>query len=180
MFSCVFMCVLRYVSLSGVISQRVFAYMCLMSSWRSNPQPPKQNKNIYTYIYIYIWRCLFCSGELLLYKPCTTARFWKTHVNHKNCLFQKYKNGFFQKYKSCFFWTYKNFDQLKWPHYTIKTKSWFDPKNQDSGQNRFCTKNVVCSDGPSAHFGCSGFSDRPKKNHVFTFLVVLFDRAMSI
>ena len=97
----------------------------------------------------------------------------------------KYKNCFVQKYENFFFWTYKNFDQLKRPHYTIKTKSWFDPKNPDltwkyQVETTFFTKNLICSYGPSAHFGCSGFPYRPKKSHTFVFLVVLFDRVMSI
>ena len=92
---------------------------------------------------------------------------------------------FFQKYKNCFFWTYKNFDQLKWLHYTIKTKSWFDSQNRDltgkyQVETTFFTKNLICSYGHYAPIGCSGFPYRPKKNQVVTFLVVLFDRVMSI
>ena len=45
--------------------------------------------------------------------------------------FRKYRSCFFLHYKNCLFWTYKDFDQLKWPHYTINTKSWVDPKNRD-------------------------------------------------
>ena len=47
------------------------------------------------------------------------------------------------------------------------------------GRKHFFTKNLICSYGPSAHFGCSGFPCRHKKKHIFTFLVVLFARVMS-
>ena len=47
-------------------------------------------------------------------------------------------NCFFPRYKNCSFWTYKNLDQSKWPHHTIKTKSWFDLQNHDlTGKYRF-------------------------------------------
>ena len=65
----------------------------------------------------------------------------------------------------------------------MKTKSGFYPPKlrfdwKIASQNHFFTKNLICSYGPSAHFGCSTLPYRPKKNQDFTFLVVLFDRAM--
>ena len=38
------------------------------------------------------------------------------------------------------------------------------------GRNDLFTKNLICSYGPSAHFGCSGFPYRAKNNYVFTLL----------
>ena len=86
--------------------------------------------------------------------------------------------------KNCIFRKYKSFDELKWPHYTIKTKVGLTPKTKiwpvKIESKPFFTKNLICSYGHYVPIGCSGFPYRPKKNQVFTFLVVLFDRVMSI
>ena len=68
---------------------------------------------------------------------------------------------------------YNKNEKLVWP-----PKTEIDWKI--SGRNNFFTKNLICSYGHYAPIGCSGFPYRPKKNDIFKFLVVLFDRVMSI
>ena len=70
------------------------------------------------------------------------------------------------------------------PLYNKNEKLVWPPKPRSdrkiSGRNHFFNKNLICSYGHYARIGCSGLPYRPKKNQVFTFLVVLFGRVMSI